>query len=94
MDGPCDYGHFDIVLADFLKQNSISKNQLSEKANLQRTQLNSYCKNNIKRPDLDVLARICYALNGVLLHFQILSHVGSVWKPAYMMWRQNRLEKS
>lgn len=63
MDGPCDYGHFDIVLADFLKKNSISKNQLSEKANLQRTQLNSYCKNNIKRPDLDVLARICYALN-------------------------------
>ena len=58
-----EYGHFDIVLADFLKQNSISKNQLSEKANLQRTQLNSYCKNNIKRPDLDVLARICYALN-------------------------------
>ena len=58
MDGPCDYGHFDIVLADFLKQNSISKNQLSEKANLQRTQLNSYCKNNI-----NVLARICYALN-------------------------------
>ena len=53
MDGPCDYGHFDIVLADFLKKNSISKNQLSEKANLQRTQ----------RPDLDVLARICYALN-------------------------------
>ena len=63
MDGPCDYGHFDIVLADFLKQNSISKNQVSEKANLQRTQLNSYCKNNIKLPDLDVLARICYALN-------------------------------
>lgn len=47
MDGPCDYGHFDIVLADFLKKNSISKNQLSEKANLQRTQLNSYCKNNL-----------------------------------------------
>ena len=46
MDGPCDYGHFDIVLADFLKKNSISKNQLSEKANLQRTQLNSYCKRN------------------------------------------------
>ena len=63
MDGPCDYGHFDIVLADFLKQKGISKNQLSEKANLQRTQLNSYCKNNIKRPDLDVLARICYALD-------------------------------
>ena len=58
-----DYGHFDIVLADYLRVNGISKNQLSDKANLQRTQLNSYCKNNIKRPDLDVLARICYALN-------------------------------
>jgi len=63
MEGSCDYGHFDIVLADFLKEKGISKNQLSEKANLQRTQLNSYCKNNIKRPDLDVLARICYALD-------------------------------
>lgn len=38
-------------------------NFLAIGANLQRTQLNSYCKNNIKRPDLDVLARICYALN-------------------------------
>lgn len=58
-----DYGHFNIVLVDYLKGHGISKNQLAEKANLQRTQLNSYCKNNIKRPDLDVLARICYALN-------------------------------
>lgn len=28
MDGPCDYGHFDIVLADFLKKNSISKSDV------------------------------------------------------------------
>ena len=63
MSEPFDYGHFDIVLADYLRVNGISKNQLSDRANLQRTQLNSYCKNNIKRPDLDVLARICDALN-------------------------------
>ena len=63
MSEPFDYGHFDIVLAEYLRENGISKNRLSERANLQRTQLNSYCKNNIKRPDLDVLARICYALN-------------------------------
>lgn len=56
-------GHFDIVLEGFLKQKNISKNHLAQAANLQRTQLNSYCKNNIKRPDFDVLARICYALN-------------------------------
>ena len=58
-----DYGHFEIVLEKYLKENKISKNFLSEKANLQRTQLNSYCKNKIKRMDLEVLARICSALD-------------------------------
>jgi len=63
MSEPLDYGHFDIVLAEYLQEKHISKNMLTKKANLQRTQLNAYCKNDIKRPDLDVLARICYALN-------------------------------
>lgn len=58
-----DYGHFDIVLAEYLQERQISKNKLAEEANLQRTQLNAYCKNDIKRPDLDVLARICHALH-------------------------------
>lgn len=58
-----DYGHFQIVLEEFLKSRNISKNYLADKANLQRTQLNTYCKNNIKRPDFDVLARICYVLD-------------------------------
>ena len=63
MSEPLDYGHFDIVLAEYLQARQFSKNKLAEKANLQRTQLNAYCKNDIKRPDLDVLARICYALD-------------------------------
>ena len=63
MSEPSDYGRFDIVLAEYLQTRQISKNKLAEKANLQRTQLNAYCKNCIKRPDLDVLARICFALN-------------------------------
>lgn len=63
MSEPFDYGHFDIVLAEYLQERQISKNKLAEEANLQRTQLNAYCKNDIKRPDLDVLARICYALH-------------------------------
>lgn len=58
-----DYGHFEITLEDFLKKSNISKNFLAERANLQRTQLNTYCKNNIKRPDFDVLARMCYVLD-------------------------------
>ena len=63
MQDSVDYGHFEIILNDYLVKNRISKNFLAENASLQRTQLNNYCKNNIKRPDFDVLARICYALD-------------------------------
>lgn len=58
-----DWGFFEITLADYLKEKNISKNKLAVDANLQRTQLNAYCKNNIQRPDLQVMARICFALN-------------------------------
>lgn len=58
-----DYGYFKIILEDYLKKKNCSKNLLAKKANLQRTQLNTYCKNKIKRPDFDVLARICFALD-------------------------------
>lgn len=63
MKDSVDYGYFEIILDNYLAKNKISKNFLAEKAILQRTQLNNYCKNNIKRPDFDVLARICYALD-------------------------------
>ena len=29
MEGSCDYGHFDIVLADFLKEKGFRNNQFS-----------------------------------------------------------------
>ncbi len=63
MRGNIDYGHFEMTLESYLKIKKISKNYLAEKANLQRTQLNTYCRDEIKRPDFDVLARICFALN-------------------------------
>lgn len=58
-----NYGYIEILLNDLLKERHVSKNMLAEKANLQRTQLNSYCNDRIKRPDLDVLSRICYVLD-------------------------------
>ncbi len=42
MSEPFGYGQFDIVLANYLKVHGISKNQLSDNANLQRTKFNSY----------------------------------------------------
>ena len=49
-----DYGYIEILLDDLLRERGMSKNALAEKANLQRTKLNSYCNDRIKRPDLDV----------------------------------------
>jgi len=58
-----DYGYIEILIDDLLKERQMSKNTLAEKANLQRTQLNAYCNNKIKRPDFDVLSRICCVLD-------------------------------
>ena len=44
MGEPLDYGHFDIVLAEYLQKRHYSKNKLAEEANLQdrkSTRLNS-----------------------------------------------------
>lgn len=51
------------LIDDVLSEKKLSKNWLEENAKLQRSQLNSYANNKVKRIDLDVLARICIALN-------------------------------
>ena len=51
------------TINEVLNEKNISKNWLEENANLQGSQLNSYANNKVKRIDLDVLARICIALN-------------------------------
>ena len=58
-----DFGHVEVLIDTLLRQKKMSKNVLAEKANLQRTQLNAYCNNKIKRIDFDVLSRICYVLD-------------------------------
>lgn len=56
-------GEIKFFIDDILNEKELSKNWLEEKANLQRSQLNSYANNKVKRIDLDVLARICLALD-------------------------------
>jgi len=51
------------LIDDVLSEKNLSKNWLEENAKLQRSQLNSYANNKVKRIDLDVLARMCIALN-------------------------------
>lgn len=58
-----DYGYIKIKLAERIEEKGISKNKLAHRAEMQRTQINQYCNNEITRLDTAVLARICTALN-------------------------------
>ena len=57
------FGTIRIKLAELLEVRGLSKNKLSQRAEMQRTQLNHYCNNTITRLDIDVLARLCTVLN-------------------------------
>ena len=66
------YGKIRIKLDELLKKSGMNKNKLSQRAEMQRTQLNHYCNNTITRLDTDVLARLCTVLDceiGDLLEF-------------------------
>ena len=56
------FGTVRINLAQIIEEKGISKNKLSQRAEMQRTQLNNYCNNRISRLDIDVLARFCTVL--------------------------------
>lgn len=66
------YGKVKINLDSLIEEVGISKSKLGHRAELQRTQINNYCKNKVTRIDIDVLARMCTVLNctvGDLLKF-------------------------
>ncbi len=58
-----NYGTIHIKLEDLIQKANISKNKLSHRAEMQRSQINHYCNNDITRLDIDVLARICTVLD-------------------------------
>ena len=60
-----------IDLENLLKEKAVSKNALCKHCNLQRTQLNNYCKNKISRIDLSILARICTYLDCTLDYTEV-----------------------
>jgi putative transcriptional regulator len=57
-----EYGTIRIKLDELIENRGISKNKLSQRAEMQRTQINNYCNNRITRLDIDVLARLCTVL--------------------------------
>lgn len=57
-----EFGTIKIHLIEIMQERNISINKLSFRAEMQRTQLKKYCKNEIQRLDIAVLSRLCYAL--------------------------------
>ena len=55
-------GKIIICLEEKLKEKGLSKNKFAQKAEMQRTQLNRYMKNEVALISVDVLARICSVL--------------------------------
>ena len=56
------WGHFEMILESVMRKKGVDSGRLAHLAQVQRSQLNLYITNEIKRPDLGVLARICTAL--------------------------------
>lgn len=56
-------GEIGIRLDEILKERNISLNQLSFRAEMQRTQLRNYRDNKVQRLDIDILLRLCYVLD-------------------------------
>ena len=66
------HGRIIVHLSELIESSGLSKNRFSHLAAMERTQINNYCKNNVARVDLDVLARICSVLDcsiGELLEY-------------------------
>lgn len=57
-----DYGHIRLNLADIMQEQNISINKLACRAEMQRTQLKAYMRNEVQRLDIAVLSRLCYVL--------------------------------
>lgn len=57
------FGTIRIKVDELLEKSGMSKNELSYRAQVQRTQLNRYCTNQVTRLDTDVLARLCTAFH-------------------------------
>ena len=58
-----NYGKVEITLKDVLEKKDISKNKLCTMIATNYDLVNRYYNNKVIRIDLDIIARMCYALN-------------------------------
>lgn len=57
-----DYGKIEIVLKDLLEKKGISRNKLCTMIAVNYDLVNRYYNNKVIRVDIDIIARMCFAL--------------------------------
>ncbi len=58
-----DYGKINICLKELIESRNMTRNYLAKTANTRFEVIDKWCKNEVEKLDLDVLARICYVLD-------------------------------
>lgn len=57
-----DFGKIDMTLDEYLKEHKISRSSLTRKTELQYSQILRYCRNDVQKIDLSILAKLCTVL--------------------------------
>lgn len=52
-----------MTLDEYLKKHKISRSSLTRKTELQYSQILKYCKNDVQKIDLSILAKLCTVLD-------------------------------
>ena len=58
-----EWGQVNLKLDEFLKSHKISRSSLSRNGQIHYKQLLKYCNNDMKKVDLNILARICRTID-------------------------------
>lgn len=58
-----DYGFVELRLKEIMEERGITRNQLAKLIDARFEVVNKWYQGNVEKMDLDILARICYALD-------------------------------
>ncbi len=58
-----NYGHVELRLKEIMDARGISRNQLAKRIDARFEVVGKWYKGEVEKMDLDILARICYALD-------------------------------
>ena len=56
-------GKVDVILDEYLRKNNVSRSSLTRNTELQYSQILRYCRNEVQKLDLNILAKLCTVLD-------------------------------